>query len=102
MANLDEMSVMLGEIRSDLKHVLNWQKDHEIADQQRFEALAVRIDKNNGHAGRIDALEIRATKVEVVADNIKKAGWMTRGFFLGLSLIGGVVGATALQIAKWL
>lgn len=101
MANLDDLSVMIGEIRSDIKHVLRWQQQHEVADQERFEQLADRIDANNGYGPKIIALEGRTAEVEVVVASVKKIGWMGKGFLLALSLVGGATGAWALQIAKW-
>jgi len=101
MADLDEMSLILGEIRGDVKHMLTWQSDHEVNDQRRFDSLTQRINSYRGHDDRILNLEADSESMLVITGNLTKMGWMSRGFVLALSLIGGASGAMALHVVKW-
>jgi hypothetical protein len=79
MANLDEISVMLGGLQADMRSAKEWFEKHEEADQRRFEALAAKIDQNNvQHSQRVAILEIDSAE--------KRGGWKI------LSLIGTISG----------
>lgn len=102
MADLDDISVMIGELRADVKNILRWTSAHEQADERRFQVLSDRIESQTGVALRIDALEVKTADSEEVVEQVKRAVTFSRGFLLAISLIGGVFGAAALQLSKWL
>jgi hypothetical protein len=103
MANLDELSVTLGEIRSDVKHVLRWQDEHEEADQRRFAALAQRLDSADIVRAqvRMDLIEAEVLAAKPVIEGVRKARWALMGFILAVSLVGGSLGSVAMTTLKW-
>ena len=98
---LDEISLLLGEIRSDIKHTNEWFEKHEERDQQRFEALAIRIDRANGFGGRISSVEESVARFAPVAENMVRAKWMLAGFLMCIAIIGGTIGGVSSQVLKW-
>lgn len=76
MADLDEISVMIGEIRADLRHARKWYEEHELRDQERFEKLTARLDINNGYRFRLEALEDIAELHKPVIDSFQRIKWL--------------------------
>lgn len=76
MADLDEISMMLGEISSDIKHALEWQKNHELADEDRFQKLTQRIDINNGYRFRLEALEDVTAIHKPIVESFQRIKWL--------------------------
>jgi rhamnose utilization protein RhaD (predicted bifunctional aldolase and dehydrogenase) len=95
MADLDEISLMLGEIRSSVKHgaeqmvrAVEWMEKHEARDQERFEMLANKIASIPDHTPRIKDIELT---LEPVVEHIE--GQKIREYKLAgaLVVIGGAV-----------
>lgn len=101
MTSLDDLSMLLGKIDANIEHIRKWQENHEIANQERFQTLAERIDKANGYAVRINELECKVKEIADVVEKVEKVGWVGGGVLIGLSLVGGVFGAAMAQLAKW-
>ena len=100
MADLDEISMLLGEIRSDMKHVLNWQVEHERADQTRFEELSSRMTVNNGYRFRLESLEDTLENFKPIMAHLTNAKWLAIGALVTIGAIGGAIGGWALSLAK--
>ena len=98
---LDEISLTLGEIRSDLKYQRQWLDDHEEADQSRFEQLAVKIEKANGYNYRILAVEDHVKQFLPVIESTRRVKWLFAGFIAGIGIVGGAVGGFAAQLFKF-
>jgi hypothetical protein len=95
MADLDEISMMLGEIRSDLKHALVWFNEHENKDQERFEKLSERIAVHNGVKARVDQMESILGEHKPVIEQVKRVRWLgavTATIVITLSGIASSVG----------
>jgi hypothetical protein len=101
MADLDEISVMIGEIRSDVKHSLRWFDEHEKKDQERYDALAKRIDSGAIAVARIERVEDDIIVIKPVVADVKKLKWVAAGFVMALGLAGGAVGSIATNAMKW-
>jgi hypothetical protein len=100
MADLDEISMMLGEIKSDLRHALRWFEEHENKDQERFEQLAKRIEVHNGVKERVFQMESVLKKHEPVIEHVKRLRWLggvTVAIVVFLSGIAGNVGGIFLD-----
>lgn len=95
MADLDEMSTNIGEIRADIRHMLKWFDQHEDRDQERFEKLGVRIDAANGYRGRIQTLEATVAEHKPVVEGLQRIKWLW-----GIVAALGAFAATLL--VKWL
>jgi hypothetical protein len=81
VANFDEISMKLGEISSDIKHALAWMKDHELRDQERFDAMTEQI---NAH--------------EPVIVEVKRFKWVVTGLAAFVALM---VNAAASMLGLW-
>lgn len=94
MADLDEMSAMIGEIRADMRHAMKWFDEHEKADQRRFAALAERLDAADfvRTKVRIDMVEQNISQIMPVVEGVSKAKWAAIGFVAAVSLVGGFIG----------
>ena len=80
MADLDQISAMIGGLQTDVRRLVEWTDRHERADQRRFEELAERIDsKVTQHGDRMTAIEISDAE--------------TRGSLKAAGLVGGLVSA---------
>lgn len=100
MADLDEISWMLGEIKSDLRHALKWFEEHEAKDQERFEKLTVRIDAGNHVRTRVDQVERDLQAARPILDGITKAKWVVIGVMISVGAIGGAFGGWAMTLVK--
>lgn len=78
MADLDQISSMIGGLQADMRQAKQWFDRHEDADQRRFEALAAKIDALESHRDQV------------------KGGWWV------LSVIGTVAGALGGFATKWI
>jgi hypothetical protein len=92
MADLDELSMMIGEIRANTEFAKRWFSEHEHADQRRFDALAKRIDAIHGHGARIEMIEAQLVETKPVIEGVRRAKWAFVGFVGAMSIAGGVVG----------
>jgi hypothetical protein len=92
MADLDELSMMIGEIRANTEYAKKWFSEHEHADQRRFDALAKRIDAIHGHSARLETIEATLVEVKPVVEGVRRAKWAFVGFVGAMSIVGGVVG----------
>jgi hypothetical protein len=95
MADLDEISMTLGEIRSDLRHALRWFDEHERKDQERFEELAKRIEIHNGVTSRVIQIEDTIKEHKPVIEQVKRVRWLgavTATIVITLSGIASSVG----------
>jgi hypothetical protein len=103
VANLDEMSLVLGEIRSDVKHAVKWFDEHEQRDQERFEKLTERLDDADFARSivRLELCEAEIRNAMPVIQGIRKARWMLAGFIAAIGLAGGVAGGVATNMLKW-
>jgi hypothetical protein len=103
VANLDEISLMIGEIRSDVKHAVKWFDEHEARDQERFEKLTERLDVADITRAivRLELCEAEIRDAMPVVQGIRKARWMLAGFVAAIGLAGGVAGGVATNILKW-
>lgn len=91
MADLDQISMMLGEIRSDVKHALQWLDAHEDADQERFEKLSERIAANNGYKEQINIIETTLNEHKPVIEQVRRVKWLgtiTAAFVIAASALG--------------
>jgi hypothetical protein len=102
VANLDEISLMLGEIRSDIKHALMWQREHEDKDQERYDKLAERIDAGNHVRTRVQQVERDLAASLPILEGIRKMRWVAAGFIGAVALAGGVAGGFATTLFKLL
>ena len=109
MADLDEISMLLGEIKSDIKHiqgdvkqVLVWQEGHEEADQHRFKELADRITVNNGYRFRIEALEDTAELHKPVIEHVKRLRWAAAVFGTIIVTLAGIAPSAWALAKDWL
>lgn len=93
---------MLGEIRSDLKHTMSWQEQHEERDQARFDALSMQLANLSPTVIRIDKIEGRIDGIEPVIENVKRAKWIATGVAAGLAVVGGMIGSLSDRILKLL
>lgn len=79
MADLDQISAMIGGLQVDVRRLVEWTATHEIADQRRFEDLANRIESRSDRQGdRVTALELSRAEM--------RGGWKF------VSIIGAVAG----------
>lgn len=101
MADLDEISMMLGEIRSDLKNAAALFSSHEYATRERFVQLATRLDVLASGIHRLEHVETTVKKLEPVVESVTRLKWLAAGFIACLSLAGGVLGSIASQTWKW-
>lgn len=101
MADLDEISMMLGEIKSDLRYALKWFDEHEARDQDRYDKLAAQIAVTAAFAPRMDRVEVDIAASKPVIESIKKMKWVAAGFVGAIALAGGVVGGVATSVLKW-
>jgi hypothetical protein len=95
--------MLLGEIRSDVKHAVKWFDEHEARDQERFEAITERLDAADIARSRvrIELIEAEIKAAKPVIDGLKKARWVIAGFVAAIGLIGGAVGSVASAALKW-
>lgn len=100
MADLDEISMVLGEIRSDIRHVVRWSEEHERADECRFVALAERLDAITVNLPRLEKVENDVEEIKPVIEHVKRAKWIAAGAFGVLSVIGGFISSFATQLWK--
>lgn len=101
MADLHEISMLLGEIRSDVKNANRWFIEHEKNDERRFQDLALRIDHANGFRGRIETLELHVESTKPMLENFRRIKWVAAGFVAAITLVGGAVGGLAATVLKW-
>jgi hypothetical protein len=107
MTDLDELSMMLGEIKSDLKYARKWFDEHEKNDQRRFEELAARmdatalLDADNNYKSRIEAIEVHVLTAKPVIEHIKKLRWIAAGFVMAIAILGGAGAGVATTAFKW-
>jgi hypothetical protein len=101
MANLDEISLILGELRSDVKHIRVWTREHEERDEARFKILADKITQINGHGTRLAVVEDKIVVFEPAIESFKKLKWIAAGFAAAISLVGGAAAGVAAQALKW-
>jgi hypothetical protein len=76
MADLDEISMMLGEIKSDLRHALRWFEEHENKDQERYEQLVKRIEIHNGVEARVTQVEDTVKEHGPVIEQVRRVKWL--------------------------
>lgn len=100
MSELSDISVMLGEVRGDMRSALKWFDNHEARDQDRFEKLADRIDMLGRSLTKLQDAEKVIKKIEPVVDSLQKMKWTTTGFLAGVGVLGGVVGSILTQVSK--
>jgi hypothetical protein len=103
VANLDEISLMIGEIRSDVKHAVKWFDEHEARDQERFEKLTERLDSADMTRAivRLELCEAEIRDAMPVLASVRKAKWVLAGFVAALGLVGGAIGGVATNAMKW-
>jgi hypothetical protein len=103
VADLDEISCLLGEIRSDVKHAVKWFDEHEARDQERFEAITARLDAADLTRSivRLELVESEIRSAMPVIEGVKKARWVLAGFVAALGLVGGAIGGVATNAMKW-
>ena len=103
MADLDEISLMLGEIRADTRHALKWFDEHEKKDQERYDKLAERLDAADLTRSivRLELVETEIRNAMPVIEGVRKARWVLAGFVAALGLIGGAIGGVATNAMKW-
>lgn len=104
MADLDEMSMMLGEIRSDLRYALKWFDDHENKDQDRFEKLSARIEATNGMKERVNWIEATVKKHDPVIGHVKRLRWLsgvTVAIVITVSSVAGNISSYVLEWFSW-
>jgi hypothetical protein len=103
VADLDEISCLLGEIRSDVKHAVKWFDEHEARDQERFEKLTERLDDADFTRSivRLELVESEIRSAMPVIEGIRKARWIAAGFVAAIGLAGGVAGGVATNVLKW-
>jgi hypothetical protein len=104
MAQLDDISMMLGKITSDLGHVTKWCEEHEERDEKRYDQLRSDIKSIAvplAPLARVEGLEGQMADVIIVTAKWKKIAWMSRGFIAALVLLGGTAGGLATQLLKW-
>lgn len=102
MTALDEFSRTLGAIEAKIEHVLEWTEKHEERDEGRFQALATRIDRANGYAGKIEAIEFKVAAVEPAAELVGRAKWLLIGFLASVAVTSGAAAAVAPHLIKLL
>src|SRR6478609_7018154 len=100
MSDLDQISMMFGEIKSDLRHAIRWFDEHEAEDQQRFELLTARIDAGNHVRSRVEQVERDLEAAKPVLQGITNAKWVVIGVMITVGAIGGAFGGWALSVAK--
>lgn len=106
MANLDEISLMLGEIRASVKHgaeqmtrAVEWMEKHEEQDQKRFELLADKIKEIANHEPRITEIEAVLVPIQAHIEGQKVREYKLAG---GMVVIGGLVSvAGTILFALW-
>jgi hypothetical protein len=101
VADLDEISVMIGEIRADMRHALKWFDEHEKRDQDRYELLVDRIDNSSGFGARITKCEDDLIIAMPIVQGVKRVKWVIAGFVAAIGLVGGAVGSVASAALKW-
>jgi hypothetical protein len=103
VADLDEISMVLGEIRSDVKHAMRWFDEHEAKDQERYDKLAARLDVAdlNRSIVRLELVEAEIRDAKPMIDSFKRAKWVLAGFIAALGLVGGAIGGVATNAMKW-
>lgn len=100
MADLDEISMTLGEIKSDLKHAIKWFDEHEQKDQERFEKLTQRIDAGNHVRTRIEQVERDLQAAKPILEGITRAKWIVIGVMVTVGAIGGAFGGWAMSLVR--
>lgn len=88
MADLDEMSLMLGRIDANMQNAVAWMDKHEKKDQERFDMLADRLDAMAGHQTRIEAVEMEIVPIKAHIELAKIREYKLAG---ALVVIGGMV-----------
>jgi hypothetical protein len=95
MADLDEISMMLGEIKADLRHALRWFDEHEKRDQDRFEQLSEQIEVHNV-VSRVSEIEVIIEEHKPVIEQVKRVKWlgaMTAAALITITTIANGFGA---------
>jgi hypothetical protein len=85
MADLDEMSVAIGEIRAGMAHLGQWTKDHEDRDQERYDLLARQITEElapvKKHAAETEAWKQRGIGAAAVVGGLASIAISLIGLF---------------------
>lgn len=101
MADLDEISMMLGEIKSDLRHALKWFDEHEDKDQERFEKLAERIEVHNGVKLRVDRMESTIKEHQPVIEQVRRVKWLGAATATVVITLSGIAGNLSSFFGDW-
>jgi hypothetical protein len=103
VADLDEISLMIGEIRSDMRHAVRWFDEHEKKDQERYDGIVARLDEAQIARSlvRMELIENEIKQTKPVIEGLKKAKWVLAGFIAAIGLVGGAVGSIATNALKW-
>jgi hypothetical protein len=101
MADLDEISMMLGEIKSDLRYALRWFEEHENKDQDRFEQLAKRIEVHNGVKERVFQMESTLKEHIPVIEHVKRLRWLGGVAVAVVVTLSGVAGNIGSLVLDW-
>jgi hypothetical protein len=101
MADLDEISMMLGEIKSDLRYALRWFEEHENKDQERFEQLAKRIEIHNGVAARVSQVEDTIKEHKPVIEQVKRVRWLGAATIAVLVTLTTIANSLGSLIQNW-
>jgi hypothetical protein len=105
MADLDEISLMLGEIRASVKHgaeqmvrAVEWMEKHEVRDQQRFELLANKIAAIPDHAPRIKDIEITLEPIVEHIEGQKVREYKIAGAMVVIGALVSLIGTIVFAI----
>jgi hypothetical protein len=102
VANLDEISLMIGELRSDMRHALTWFDKHEEKDQERYDQLALRLDHLGIPLTRLQQIERDLAAAVPIIEGVRRLRWIAAGFIGAVALAGGVAGGLASTLFKLL
>ena len=102
MTKLDDLSLMLGELKSDARHVVKWCEEHEEKDAERFQVITEQLSAIAVPLQKLSILEHDIEKAKPVIEFVHKAKWILGGVLALLSVLGGAASGIAAQALKWL
>ena len=101
VANLNEISMLLGELRSDAKHIVRWAEEHEERDTERFQVLTEQLSAIAVPLQRLSILERELATAKPAIEFLNKAKWIVAGGLAVLAIMGGAASGLAAQALKW-